>query len=59
LDKPYQTAYIAGGFFFVRSEFLIDVPFDPYLPWIFMGEEIALSLRAWTHGWDIVYGDEE
>jgi hypothetical protein len=43
----------------VRSEFLIDVPFDPYLPWIFMGEEIALSLHAWTHGWDIVYGDEE
>jgi hypothetical protein len=53
LDKPYQTAYIAAGFFFTRSEFLVDVPFDPYLPWIFMGEEIALSLRAYTHGWDI------
>jgi len=53
LDKPYQTAYIAAGFFFTRSEFLTYVPFDPYLPWIFMGEEIALSLRAWTHGWDI------
>jgi hypothetical protein len=48
LDKPYQTAYIAAGFFFTRAEFLTDVPFDPYLPWIFMGEEIALSLRAWT-----------
>merc|ERR1711862_971294 len=32
---------------------LVDVPFDTYLPWCFMGEEIALSLRAWTHGWDI------
>ena len=53
LDRPYQTAYVAAGFFFARSEFLIDVPFDPYLPWIFMGEEIALSLRAWTHGYDI------
>lgn len=50
---PSQIAYIAAGFFFARAEFLIDVPFDPYLPWCFMGEEIALSLRAWTHGWDI------
>jgi hypothetical protein len=31
----------------------MDMPFDPYLPWIFMGEEIALSLRAWTHVWGI------
>eukprot|EP00578_Thalassiosira_sp_NH16_P001322 CAMPEP_0181132754 /NCGR_PEP_ID=MMETSP1071-20121207/31166_1 /TAXON_ID=35127 /ORGANISM="Thalassiosira sp., Strain NH16" /LENGTH=454 /DNA_ID=CAMNT_0023219113 /DNA_START=213 /DNA_END=1577 /DNA_ORIENTATION=+ len=52
-DAPSQIAYIAAGFFFARAEFLVDVPFDPYLPWCFMGEEIALSLRAWTHGWDI------
>mmetsp|Transcript_31469 Transcript_31469/g.59963 ORF Transcript_31469/g.59963 Transcript_31469/m.59963 type:complete len:693 (-) Transcript_31469:155-2233(-) len=52
-EAPSQIAYIAAGFFFARAEFLIDVPFDPYLPWCFMGEEIALSLRAWTHGWDI------
>ncbi len=50
---PTQIAYIAAGFFFARAEFLVDIPFDPYLPWCFMGEEIALSLRAWTHGWDI------
>ena len=52
-EAPSQIAYIAAGFFFTRAEFLIDIPFDPYLPWCFMGEEIALSLRAWTHGWDI------
>ena len=52
-DAPTQIAYIAAGFFFARAEFLTDVPFDPFLPWCFMGEEIALSLRAWTHGWDI------
>ncbi|KAL9180392.1 hypothetical protein ACHAXT_008362 [Thalassiosira profunda] len=52
-EQPTQIAYIAAGFFFARAEFLIDVPFDPFLPWCFMGEEIALSLRAWTHGWDI------
>merc|ERR1711957_413939 len=52
-DVPSQIAYIAAGFFFTRAEFLVDVPFDPFLPWCFMGEEIALSMRAWTHGWDI------
>ena len=52
-EAPTQVAYIAAGFFFARAEFLTDVPFDPFLPWCFMGEEIALSLRAWTHGWDI------
>eukprot|EP00984_Skeletonema_dohrnii_P010626 scaffold4141_cov117-Skeletonema_dohrnii-CCMP3373.AAC.9 len=52
-NAPTQIAYIAAGFFFARAEFLTDVPFDPFLPWCFMGEEIALSLRAWTNGWDI------
>jgi len=52
-EAPTQIAYIAAGFFFARAEFLTDVPFDPFLPWCFMGEEIALSLRAWTNGWDI------
>jgi len=51
--RPTQIPFIAAGFFFARSEFLIDVPFDPFLPWCFMGEEIALSIRAWTSGWDI------
>jgi [Skp1-protein]-hydroxyproline N-acetylglucosaminyltransferase len=50
---PTQVAFIAAGFFFARAEFLTDVPFDPYLPWTFMGEEIALSMRAWTAGWNI------
>ena len=51
--RPTQIPFIAAGFFFAHSTFLKDVPFDPLLPWCFMGEEIALSMRAWTHGWDI------
>ena len=31
------------------------VPYDPLLPYLFMGEEIALSVRFWTAGFDI-YG---
>lgn len=52
-EHPTQIPFIAAGFFFVPAAFLVDVPFDPYMPWCFMGEEIMLSMRAWTHGWDI------
>ena len=31
----------------------MDVPFDPYLPFLFMGEESILSARFWTNGYDI------
>jgi len=51
--RPTQIPFIAAGFFFATAEFLVDIPFDPFNPWVFMGEEIALSCRAWTHGWDI------
>eukprot|EP00578_Thalassiosira_sp_NH16_P021743 CAMPEP_0181089666 /NCGR_PEP_ID=MMETSP1071-20121207/7424_1 /TAXON_ID=35127 /ORGANISM="Thalassiosira sp., Strain NH16" /LENGTH=762 /DNA_ID=CAMNT_0023171629 /DNA_START=115 /DNA_END=2402 /DNA_ORIENTATION=+ len=52
-EHPTQIPFIAAGFFFASAGFLVDVPFDPYMPWCFMGEEIMLSMRAWTHGWDI------
>lgn len=35
------------------KDFLREVPFDPFLPWIFMGEEIIMSARFWTAGYDI------
>jgi len=52
-EQPTQIPFIAAGFFFTPAGFLVDVPFDPYMPWCFMGEESMLSMRAWTHGWDI------
>ena len=51
--RPSQTPFMGAGLFFTTAEFLVDVPFDPYLPWLFMGEEAALSVRAWTAGWDM------
>ena len=51
--KPYMTPYMAGGMMFSHSDFLKEVPYDPNLPYLFVGEEIGHSIRAWTHGWDI------
>lgn len=50
---PKFAPFTAAGYFVAHSEFLKEVPFDPFLPWIFMGEEIIMSARLWTHGYDI------
>eukprot|EP00928_Gymnodinium_smaydae_P003726 TRINITY_DN11317_c0_g3_i1.p1 TRINITY_DN11317_c0_g3~~TRINITY_DN11317_c0_g3_i1.p1 ORF type:complete len:691 (-),score=85.35 TRINITY_DN11317_c0_g3_i1:29-2101(-) len=51
--RPRQSAFVAAGFFIAHSSILQNVPFDPFLPFLFMGEEIALSFRFWTSGYDI------
>eukprot|EP01038_Epipyxis_sp_PR26KG_P009420 gene9420-12689_t len=50
---PKYAPFVAAGFFFGPATFLHEVPFDPFLPWIFMGEEISMSARLWTSGYDI------
>eukprot|EP00927_Polykrikos_kofoidii_P069848 TRINITY_DN6550_c0_g2_i1.p1 TRINITY_DN6550_c0_g2~~TRINITY_DN6550_c0_g2_i1.p1 ORF type:complete len:645 (-),score=95.10 TRINITY_DN6550_c0_g2_i1:67-2001(-) len=52
-DSPRHSMYVAAGFLAAHSSLLTDCPFDPYLPFIFMGEEITMSTRFWTSGWDI------
>jgi len=53
IDVPRFAPFTAAGYFVAHSDFLREVPFDPFLPWIFMGEEIILSARLWTSGYDI------
>jgi [Skp1-protein]-hydroxyproline N-acetylglucosaminyltransferase len=53
LDIPRFAPFTAAGYFVAHSDFLREVPFDPFLPWIFMGEEIIMSTRLWTSGYDI------
>jgi hypothetical protein len=52
-NEYHKSAFIAGGFLFTESSFLQDVPFDPELDYLFVMEEILLSIRAWTNGYDI------
>lgn len=53
LEYPGFAPFTAAGYFVAHSDFLREVPFDPFLPWIFMGEEIIMSSRLWTAGFDI------
>jgi len=50
---PRRNAFIAAGFIFTRGQWVKDVPFDPHLPFLFVGEEMLLSARSYTHGWDV------
>lgn len=52
-NEFYLTNFIAGGMFFCESSFLNELPFDPDLPYLFVGEEILHSIRFYTNGWDI------
>ncbi|KAG5508235.1 hypothetical protein JKF63_05491 [Porcisia hertigi] len=52
---PVPQGFAAAGFMFGDAQFMLDVPFDPFLPYLFDGEEVLYSARLWTSGWDL-YG---
>ena len=51
---PTYAPMIAAGCYFVYSDFLNLVPWSPKLVDVFFGEEMFLSARAFTHGFDIL-----
>ncbi len=50
---PERGSYLAGGFIFAPGRFVRDVPNDPLI--FFAGEEIAMSVRAFTQGYDVYH----
>jgi hypothetical protein len=52
-EKYVQTPHIAAGMFFCEGKCVDEVPYDPNLPNLFVGEEILHSARVWTAGYDI------
>lgn len=53
IPHPTPSWYMACGFLFAPGQFLRDVPYDPHMKCLFWGEEVLLSARAWTSGYDI------
>ena len=49
---PTLSPFWAAGFSFARGHFLVQVPYDRYLPMVFQGEEINIGLRGFTYGYD-------
>jgi hypothetical protein len=50
--QPTLHPFWAAGFSFGRGHFVIQVPYDQYLPMIFQGEEISMTLRGYSYGYD-------
>mmetsp|Transcript_21039 Transcript_21039/g.25789 ORF Transcript_21039/g.25789 Transcript_21039/m.25789 type:complete len:600 (+) Transcript_21039:155-1954(+) len=51
-NSPQLQPYWAAGFSFARGHFLVNVPYDLYLPNIFQGEETSIGIRGFTYGYD-------
>ena len=54
--RPQLGLFMAAGFWFASSQLIQDAPYDPYL--YFLGEEINLTVRAWSQGWDIYHPNQ-
>lgn len=51
--KPIPARFLCGHFDFARSQWARDVRHDPSI--YFAGEEINLTVRSWTHGYDFYH----
>lgn len=52
-DRPIPGFHLGAGCLFAPGRFALQFPYDPAL--YFHGEEQAVALRVFTHGWDIVH----
>ena len=50
---PVRSRFLSAHFLFAPGSFVTDVPYDPDL--YFIGEEITLAVRAFTHGYDLFH----
>jgi hypothetical protein len=53
LDEPKKSYGWSGCFSFSLSNIINDVPYEPYSPFIFFGEEMDMLARLISSGWKI------
>jgi hypothetical protein len=52
-NRVIRARTISGHFYFVKSNFIKEVPYDPDIYFGGYCEETTMSLRAFSHGYDI------
>ncbi len=57
--EPTLQPFWAAGFSFARGHFTLQLPYDQYLPMVFQGEEISMTLRGFTYGYDFYTPDRQ
>ena len=53
IDRPVPGFHAGAGCLFGPGRIVSEIPYDPWF--YFHGEEQALALRLFTHGWDIFH----
>lgn len=53
LPRPMESEGWSGCFSFSSSQIIIDIPYDPYLPFLFFGEEMDMYNRLLNKGWKL------
>tara|TARA_Y100000310_G_scaffold279729_1_gene299036 strand:- start:815 stop:2113 length:1299 start_codon:yes stop_codon:yes gene_type:complete len=53
VKRPEPARFLSGHFIFTSGSFIRACPYDPKL--YFHGEEIAMAVRAFTHGYDLYH----
>jgi hypothetical protein len=56
-NRPMAARFLAAGFLFAPGSFVEEVPYDPEL--YFFGEEISMTMRAFTAGYDLFHPIED
>lgn len=49
---PHRNLFWAAGFSFTLGKVIEEVPYDGKCSYLFLGEEISMAARLFTHGWD-------
>ena len=52
-SRPLPSLFWGACFSFGLGLMITEVPFDPHCHFVFMGEEIAMAARYYTHGYDL------
>jgi hypothetical protein len=55
LDYPGFAPFTAAGYFVAHSDFLREVPFDPFLPWIFMVRNNEITMLPTTRTFTVTH----
>jgi hypothetical protein len=56
LTRPRRARFLSAGFLFAQGGFVDEIGYDPEL--YFLGEEAAMTLRAFTSGYDLFHPQE-
>jgi hypothetical protein len=51
--RPMSSLFWAACCSFTYGSVIKEVPYDGMCDFVFLGEELCMAARLWTHGWDL------